>query len=226
MSVVFHPLPTSCAPAAASRSPGSHVAQRRSLVSPSSYSHGKYTHFSLQCIYHPADTNPLLPAPSRSLPSKKYPGFCQKDYFFAGPCICSSGDGGGSILVRCTRPPALGSTFPYGVPEVAAFWSGPTGVSPLRRWYSTSQVAAAGRPSNSKKEDKLVTEGLITELLSNCMFRVRLDNGEVILGYVSGKMRTKMVRVMVGDRVKIEVSRYDSTKGRIVYRLRSKSSTD
>ena len=89
-----------------------------------------------------------------------------------------------------------------------------------------TQIAAAPQPPNPKKEDKLVTEGLITELLPNCMFRVRLDNGEVILGYVSGKMRTKMVRVLVGDKVRIEVSRYDSTRGRIIYRLRSKSSTD
>ncbi|XVF13036.1 hypothetical protein REPUB_Repub08aG0173100 [Reevesia pubescens] len=75
----------------------------------------------------------------------------------------------------------------------------------------------------AKQEDKkFVHEGLITESLSNGMFRVLLDNKDLILGYLSGKIRKNFVRVLPGDRVRVELSPYDSTKGRIVYRLRNK----
>nr|AWI71910.1 translation initiation factor 1 [Beaumontia murtonii] len=76
----------------------------------------------------------------------------------------------------------------------------------------------------NEKEKKIIYEGLITESLPNGMFRVRLDNEELILGYISGKIRCKFIRILPGDRVKVEVSRYDSTKGRIIYRLRKKDS--
>nr|YP_010504455.1 translational initiation factor 1 [Chrysosplenium griffithii]UXE33172.1 translational initiation factor 1 [Chrysosplenium griffithii] len=76
------------------------------------------------------------------------------------------------------------------------------------------------------EEQKWVHEGLITEPLPNDMFRVRLDNEDLILGYVSGRIRRSFRRILPGDRVKIEVSRYDSTRGRIIYRLRNKDSND
>nr|YP_001294305.1 translation initiation factor 1 [Illicium oligandrum]A6MMX9.1 RecName: Full=Translation initiation factor IF-1, chloroplastic [Illicium oligandrum]ABQ52553.1 translational initiation factor 1 [Illicium oligandrum] len=79
------------------------------------------------------------------------------------------------------------------------------------------------------KEQKWIHEGLITESLPNGMFRVRLDNvdnEDLILGYVSGRIRRSFIRILPGDRVKIEVSRYDSTRGRIIYRLRNKDSND
>nr|UDZ59586.1 translation initiation factor 1 [Limnophyton obtusifolium]UDZ59587.1 translation initiation factor 1 [Limnophyton obtusifolium]UDZ59588.1 translation initiation factor 1 [Limnophyton angolense] len=79
---------------------------------------------------------------------------------------------------------------------------------------------------NKNKEQKLSYEGLITEALSNGMFRVRLDNGDLILGYISGKIRRNFIRILPGDRVKIEVSPYDLTKGRIIYRLRKKKLSD
>ena len=74
------------------------------------------------------------------------------------------------------------------------------------------------------KEQKLIHEGLITESLPNGMFRVRLDNEDLILGYASGRIRRSFIRILPGDRVKIEVSRYDSSKGRIIYRLPHKDS--
>nr|YP_010505810.1 translation initiation factor 1 [Chrysosplenium carnosum]UXE34612.1 translation initiation factor 1 [Chrysosplenium carnosum] len=58
------------------------------------------------------------------------------------------------------------------------------------------------------------------------MFRVRLDNEDLILGYVSGRIRRSFIRILPGDRVKMEVSRYDSIRGRIIYRLRNKDSND
>nr|YP_009378878.1 translation initiation factor 1 [Actinidia kolomikta]YP_009680047.1 translation initiation factor 1 [Saurauia tristyla]YP_010581188.1 initiation factor 1 [Saurauia napaulensis]AUB30101.1 translation initiation factor 1 [Actinidia arguta]ARI43731.1 translation initiation factor 1 [Actinidia kolomikta]ASD34370.1 translation initiation factor 1 [Actinidia kolomikta]AWQ64216.1 translation initiation factor 1 [Actinidia arguta]QDP13791.1 translation initiation factor 1 [Saurauia tristyla] len=77
-----------------------------------------------------------------------------------------------------------------------------------------------------EKEEKWIHEGLITESLPNGMFRVRLDNENLILGYISGKIRRGSIRILPGDRVKIEVSRYDSTRGRIIYRLPKKDSKD
>nr|YP_009450090.1 translational initiation factor 1 [Burmannia championii]ANK36287.1 translational initiation factor 1 [Burmannia championii] len=76
------------------------------------------------------------------------------------------------------------------------------------------------------KEQKLIHEGLITESLPNGMFRVRLDSKNLIIGYVSGRIRRSFIRILLGDRIKIEVSRYDSTRGRIIYRLRNKISNN
>nr|YP_010617853.1 translation initiation factor 1 [Ruscus aculeatus]WAW82451.1 translation initiation factor 1 [Ruscus aculeatus] len=78
------------------------------------------------------------------------------------------------------------------------------------------------------KEQKWIHEGLITESLPNGMFRVRLDldNEDLILGYISGRIQRSLIRILPGDRVKIEISRYDSTRGHIIYRLRNKDSSD
>nr|YP_010721724.1 translational initiation factor 1 [Verbena bonariensis]WDS80706.1 translational initiation factor 1 [Verbena bonariensis] len=76
------------------------------------------------------------------------------------------------------------------------------------------------------KEEKWIHEGLITESLPNGMFRVRLDNGDLILGYISGKIRRRSIQILIGDKVQIEVSRYDSNRGRIIYRLPNKDSKD
>jgi translation initiation factor IF-1 len=69
------------------------------------------------------------------------------------------------------------------------------------------------------KEEKLEVEAEVLEALRSRMFRVRLDNGHEVLGYVSGHMKRYRIRVFPGDRVRIELSSYDLGKGRIVYRL-------
>jgi len=68
------------------------------------------------------------------------------------------------------------------------------------------------------KEDLLEFEGSVTELLPNAMFRVKLDNGHVVLTHTSGKMRKNRIRVLVGDKVNVEMTPYDLTKGRITFR--------
>jgi translation initiation factor IF-1 len=68
------------------------------------------------------------------------------------------------------------------------------------------------------KEDKIEMEGEVTEALPNTMFRVKLDNGHEVLGHISGKMRRHYIRILPGDRVKIELSPYDLDRGRITYR--------
>jgi len=70
------------------------------------------------------------------------------------------------------------------------------------------------------KEEKLEMEGEIIEALRNRMFRIRLDNGYETLGYTAGKMKRYRIRMLLGDRVRIELSPYDLDRGRIVYRIR------
>ena len=70
------------------------------------------------------------------------------------------------------------------------------------------------------KEEKVEMEGEVTEALRGRMFRVELDNGHQTLGYLAGKMKRYRIRVSLGDRVKVEMSPYDLTRGRIVYRYR------
>jgi translation initiation factor IF-1 len=72
----------------------------------------------------------------------------------------------------------------------------------------------------AKDEDKIQVEGLIIEALPGTQFRVRLDNGHQVLAYLSGKMRKYYIRILLGDRVRVEMSPYDLTRGRIVYRHR------
>lgn len=72
----------------------------------------------------------------------------------------------------------------------------------------------------AKKDDKIEVEGTVTEALPNTQFMVELDNGHKVLSYLSGKMRKYYIRIALGDRVKVEMSMYDPTRGRIVYRHR------
>jgi len=69
-----------------------------------------------------------------------------------------------------------------------------------------------------KSEDKIEVEGTVVEALPNTQFLVELDNGHRILAYLSGKMRKYYIRILLGDRVKVEMSMYDPTRGRITYR--------
>lgn len=71
-----------------------------------------------------------------------------------------------------------------------------------------------------EKEKPLELEGTITETLPNAMFRVELENGHKVLAHISGKMRKHYIRILPGDKVKIEMSAYDLSKGRITYRFR------
>ncbi len=68
------------------------------------------------------------------------------------------------------------------------------------------------------KEDLIEVEGEISEALPNAMFRVKLENGHIVLAHVSGKMRMHFIRILPGDRVRVELSPYDLTRGRITYR--------
>jgi translation initiation factor IF-1 len=68
------------------------------------------------------------------------------------------------------------------------------------------------------KEESIEVEGRVIEPLPNAMFRVELDNGHKILAHISGKMRMHFIRILVGDKVKVQLSPYDLTRGRITFR--------
>ena len=70
----------------------------------------------------------------------------------------------------------------------------------------------------AKKEEKIEVEGTVIEALPNTQFMVELDNGHRVLAYLSGKMRKFYIRILLGDRVKVEMSPYDMNRGRIIYR--------
>ena len=70
------------------------------------------------------------------------------------------------------------------------------------------------------KQANIEQDGTITEALSNAMFRVELENGHQIIAHISGKMRMHYIKILPGDKVKVEMSPYDLTKGRIIYRYK------
>jgi translation initiation factor IF-1 len=106
-------------------------------------------------------------------------------------------------------------------------WSGATVASPVgvaRARSSTGRHLARllpGGPALPKpKEDAIVLEGKVTDPLPNAMFRVELDNGHEVLAHISGKMRMHYIRILPGDRVQVELTPYDLTRGRITYRYK------
>ncbi len=70
------------------------------------------------------------------------------------------------------------------------------------------------------KEDQIEMEGKVIDTLPNTMFRVQLENGHIVTAHISGKMRKHYIRILTGDTVKVEMTPYDLTKGRIIFRMR------
>lgn len=70
------------------------------------------------------------------------------------------------------------------------------------------------------KEEAIKVEGVVVEALPNAMFRIKLENGHLVLAHISGKVRKNFIRILPGDKVQVELSPYDLSRGRITYRLR------
>jgi translation initiation factor IF-1 len=83
-----------------------------------------------------------------------------------------------------------------------------------------ASLLAVKRRWTLAKEEALQMEGVVTETLPNTTFRVELENGHVVTAHISGKMRKNYIRILTGDRVTVELTPYDLSKGRIVYRGR------
>jgi len=91
---------------------------------------------------------------------------------------------------------------------------------PIKVYKDNRRLLSWGK--NLSKQDLIEMEGTVTESLPNAMFRVDLDNGFNVLAHISGKIRRNYIKILPGDRVKVELTPYDLTKGRITYRLRKK----
>jgi len=92
-----------------------------------------------------------------------------------------------------------------------------------RFWLVRGRVGRARKTRITRrlpKKDAIEVEGTVTEPLPNAMFRVELENGHNVLAHISGKMRMHYIRILPGDRVLVELSPYDLTRGRIVYRYK------
>ncbi|HEX5362223.1 translation initiation factor 1 (bIF-1) [Fluviicoccus keumensis] len=72
----------------------------------------------------------------------------------------------------------------------------------------------------SNKEEQIEMDGTVIDTLPNTMFRVQLENGHIVTAHISGKMRKHYIRILTGDQVKVEMTPYDLSKGRITYRVR------
>jgi len=87
-----------------------------------------------------------------------------------------------------------------------------------RRYSQTVTVLLGGRQNALAKDDVIEVEGKVLEKLPNATFQVQLENGHIILAHISGKLRMNFIRIIPGDKVLIEMSPYDLSKGRIVWR--------
>ncbi|HAS12053.1 MAG TPA: translation initiation factor IF-1 [Acidimicrobiaceae bacterium] len=94
--------------------------------------------------------------------------------------------------------------------------------------FRTARARRPGQPrrrrsrrSVAKNNDMIVMEGVVNESLPNASFRVELDNGHLVLAHISGKMRRHRIRVLPGDRVQVELSPYDLTRGRLTFRYKA-----
>jgi translation initiation factor IF-1 len=95
----------------------------------------------------------------------------------------------------------------------------PPSSRPARR--RQPDAARPEAPAAELKDDVVVIDGVVKEVLPATMYRVALPNGHVILSHISGKMRKHFIRITAGDKVRVEMSTYDMTKGRITYRYRA-----
>ena len=114
-----------------------------------------------------------------------------------GLALCSPG---GSIAPRPLRAPSC------------------PGTSAARQGVESPPIEEAVLPK--PKDDAIVLEGTINESLPNAMFRVELENGHKVLAHISGKMRMHYIRILPGDKVQVELTPYDLTRGRITYRYK------
>ena len=109
-----------------------------------------------------------------------------------------------------------------GVPALAS----PFGPDQLASARAVLRLAPASHLQSRRltlpkpKEDAIVLEGTVIEPLPNAMFRVELENGHKVLAHISGKMRMHYIRILPGDRVQVELTPYDLTRGRITYRYK------
>ena len=98
-------------------------------------------------------------------------------------------------------------------PQRRRFWR-------RKKKKKSPQALAAAAETKAKQSDAIEVTGTVVEPLPNAMFRVELENGHVVLAHISGKMRRHFIRILRGDKVTVELSPYDLTRGRLTYRFK------
>jgi translation initiation factor IF-1 len=122
---------------------------------------------------------------------------------------CGSGTGWGVLTVFCANPAwHVRMVDLLGGPASKRSLPAHLRAYPLHLW------------KHMAKDDVIEFEGTISETLPNTMFRVKLENGHEIIAHISGRMRKNYIRILTGDKVKIEMTPYDLSKGRITYRMK------
>ena len=121
----------------------------------------------------------------------------------------------------------LSGSGPSSGPNSGHCRTAPLPICSLRDFGHTMDVQAhgvrrlgIGTETGLAKEDHIEMEGTVIDTLPNTMFRVELDNGHVVTAHISGKMRKHYIRILTGDRVTVQLTPYDLSKGRITYRVR------
>jgi translation initiation factor IF-1 len=109
-----------------------------------------------------------------------------------------------------------------GVPNVAESRASRNVSDTFVRERENQEAAILGRTQEESmaKDDQIEMEGTVLDTLPNTMFRVQLENGHVVTAHISGRMRKNYIRILTGDKVKVEMTPYDLTKGRITYRMK------
>lgn len=127
-----------------------------------------------------------------------------------------------SSLVAFQVQPLFFLGFRHGIyrERVCASRKGPAVMQPSALLEGTHTPVFLTEPDTPVAKDAIEVEGIVTEVLPNTNFRVQLENDHEILAYLSGKMRRHYIRVLAGDRVKVEMSPYDLSRGRLTYRYK------
>lgn len=100
-----------------------------------------------------------------------------------------------------------------------------TALAYIRRMALSDRLNSPISPNPSQNPNAIELEGTVVAVLPGTMFRVQLANGHIVLGHISGKLRKHYIKIAAGDRVKMEMSPYDTEKARITFRLKESSST-
>jgi len=116
----------------------------------------------------------------------------------------------------------LALTFPFAVDfrQNCAPLDAAGKLRPNTRFTQTIRFDVLRIPTRMSKEDQIELDGEVIDTLPNTTFRVKLENGHVVTAHISGKMRKNYIRILTGDKVKVELTPYDLSKGRITYRAR------
>jgi translation initiation factor IF-1 len=107
---------------------------------------------------------------------------------------------------------------PVSTPALAPSEAARSTLFPRPLWHNSA--LSKDCQDTMAKEDVIEMEGKVLETLPNTMFRVELDNGHIVTAHISGRMRKNYIRILMGDKVKVEMTPYDLSKGRITYRMK------